>query len=121
MYNKFKYLITIRKHRVKEYVNRHDLDDAYDSIMLKNSELKTIVFSYEIDPTYKQLHMHLVVHSNYKIYYKDNSKFNGFRIHWSPIGDERGAIKYIFKEAYNMYEQEHILIRNYYNHHYGFV
>ncbi len=121
MINKFKYLLTIRKHRVKEYVTEFDLDDVYSSVLTRNPRLITKVYSYEIDPTYRQLHMHLIVHSPYKITYKNNCKFNNFRIHWSPIGDQIGASKYITKKAYNEYEQEHILIMNYYNNHYGFT
>lgn len=121
MLYKYKYLLTIRKHQVKDFVDKNDLDDVVETLRTAVPSLHIGHHTYEIDNKYKQLHYHAIVSNRFRIRYKDNSKFNSFRIHWSPIGDEKGAIKYITKDAYNEYKQEYIHLFNYFNHHYGFV
>lgn len=117
----YKYLITIRKHQVKDYVDKSLIDEIKMYIKLKHDSLKIIKECYEVDKKYKQLHYHAVVEINHKVWFKDNSKYKDFRIHWSPVGSMCGAIKYVLKEASNEYEQEQILIKNYYCHNYGFI
>ncbi len=117
----YKYLLTIRKHQVLDQISELDIDEVIDYLKAKLKSINIVHQCYEIDKTYNQLHYHAVVTLVHKVWYKDNSKYKGFRIHWSPIGNLCGAIQYVLKEASNKYEQEQILIKNYYCNHYGFI
>ncbi len=118
---KYKYLLTIRKYQVLDQVSELDINEILDHLKNKHVSLHIVKQCYELDETYNQLHYHAVIEIATKIWYKDNSKHNDFRIHWSPIGSLCGAIKYVLKDASNQYEQEQILIKNYYCNHYGFI
>ncbi len=115
-YERYKYLVTIRKHQVKDYVDQTMIDIVILHLKLKHDTLRVLDHCYEIDKTYHQLHFHGIVELCHKISYKNNSKFNCFRIHWSPIGDLCGAIRYVHKDAYNEPSQEQILTLNKYCH-----
>ncbi len=117
----YKYLLTIRKHQVKDYVDESMINSVMDYLKLKHDSLHVVKECYEVDKKYEQLHYHAVVEISHRVWYKDNSKFKTFRIHWSPIGNLCGAISYILKDASNKYEQEQILIKNYYCNNYGFI
>ncbi len=114
-------MITIRKHQVLDYVTQHDLDKVIGCLKWKHDSLRIMKHTYEIEDKYKQLHLHAVVYINRLLRYIDNNKFLDFKIHWSPVTSLSGAIKYITKDSKNRYEQEQILITNYYNHNYGFI
>ncbi len=117
----YKYLLTIRKHQVLDQVSELDIDEVVDYLKLRLKSLNIVTHSYEIDSRYNQLHYHAVVEVKHRVWYKDNSKYKGFRIHWVPIGNLCGAKEYVLKEASNKYEQEQILIKNYYCNNYGFI
>ncbi len=119
---KYEYMITIRKHRVKDFIQRADLDDVVLTILSKLVHLDIIHSAYETSvKRYRQLHYHGIVLSPYRVYYKDNCKYNGYQIHWSPIRSMKRSIRYIYKQAYNTYSQEQVFIENYYNNNYGFI
>lgn len=116
-----KYLITVRKHQVKDYVDKSMLDEAMGYLKFKHNTLHIVDQCYEIDSKYKQLHYHAVVEIKHRIVYKDNSRYKLYRIHWVPVRDLEGALRYIKKQAYNKYKQEEILMINYYNNNYAFI
>ncbi len=115
------YLLTIRKHQVKDYVDKSMLDQIVGSLKLKHDTLHVLNHCYETFCKYEQLHFHGIVNISHNIYYKDNNSVDGYQIRWAPIYNMKGALKYIIKEAYNKYEQEYIHVINYYRYHYGFV
>ncbi len=80
----FKYLISIHRHQVKDYVNKKDIDTIVSTLTDKLPILKIKFHTYEISPKYKQLHYHALVESSLRVRYKDNSQIDGFRIYWSP-------------------------------------
>lgn len=113
--NLYRYFITIRKHRVKEYVTKRELDMVryFLSCHINGAILDTV---YEVDPVYHQLHMHLWVLSAVRIRYKDLSKVMGFRIYYRQIkGDINPLLRYMRKE-----DQNEVFIKNYYMNNYGF-
>jgi len=114
------YFLTIRKHQVKDYVSDNDLSNIIE--LLKSRlpcEVSDLV--YEIDNKYNQLHSHLIVRSQKSIFYKKNSSINGFRLYWLLIDHNKKAVmSYIHKDSYNKYEQEQIILTNFYRHNYGF-
>ncbi len=120
----YRYMITIRKHQVKDYVSKEDLDIVYNKLNTKllNDNIKQIYKKvvYEIDPHYNQLHSHCLLYISQRPLFKRYSSFIGFRVFWRPIYDLKGAIGYLEKDAYNEFAQELILIENFYNSNYGF-
>ncbi len=116
IYSQYRYLVTIRKHQVKDYVDQQMLDFVILQYKLKHDTLRVYDHCYEIDSVYHQLHFHGIFGLCHPIRYKDNCSFNGFIIHWSPIGDLFGAIRYIQKQAYNVASQEQLLTLNKYCH-----
>ncbi len=112
----YKYIITIRKHQVKDYVVESDIDAVVSYLKLKHDSLKVLNHAYEIGHKYNQLHFHAMISLCHAIRYSDNSKHNGFFIHWKRIYNECNAVKYILKDSPNRYEQEQILTINKYCH-----
>ncbi len=117
---KFMYLLTIAKHQVKDYVSVKDLQDVHWALKCRLTDLYVPLLSYEVSPTYRQLHMHGIAITKRAVFYKENCSLLGYRIQWSRIYDLKRAIQYVFKDAHNRYEQEQIIQQNYYRHHYGF-
>ncbi len=116
------YFLTIRKHNVKDYVSERNIKDITSELKNKLT-LEICDLVYEIDDRYNQLHSHVIVKSNRSIYYKDNTSTKGFRIYWKPIPtrrDRERIVSYMHKDSCNKYEQEQIIITNYYRHNYGF-
>lgn len=115
------YFITIRKHQVKDFVDVQDLMNILNYIMHKVPSLRLGANSFEIDKVYNQLHFHAIVTTSHYFNFKGLTSHNGFRIYWKPVYSKKLLHHYIQKDAFNKYEQEQIIISNYYNHNYGFV
>lgn len=113
------YFLTIHKHQVKDYVSVQDIEDLLKSLRFLLT-FKVIKITYEISRTYNQLHAHLLVQTNKVIYYKKYSSIDNFRLYWLPAVDGEKIFKYMTKDSSNKYEQQQIIITNYYRHHYGF-
>lgn len=113
------YFLTIRKHQVKDYVSEADLSDI---IICLERRLPIIVsdVTYEIDHKYLQLHCHVLLKIDRNVYYKQHSSINGFRVYWRPVYDSKPTYNYMHKDSCNKYEQEHIILANYYRNNYGF-
>ncbi len=114
------YLLTIAKHQVKDYVSQNDLLRVHTALKCRLADLYVPLVAYEISPKYRQLHMHGIALTKRAVFFKENCSILGFRIQWRKIYDLEKAIQYVYKDAYNSYIQEQILIMNYYSHHYGF-
>ncbi len=106
-----KYLITICKAQKKHYVEEAELRSIKTFLESKKVYFKDYVF--ECHGLYRQLHCHAIV----KFYGRWSLFTNhaGFRIYWSKILNEPGAISYLKKFASNRYRQEQILTENQYN------
>lgn len=116
-----KYMLTVAKHQVKDYVTKSELDNVIHCLKLKLPFLVTSTIKcYELSPKYHQLHMHIYVASPRPIFYKNNNSVNGFRLQWSKCTNYSGMIEYIRKDAINKYVQDQILIQNYFYNNYGF-
>ncbi len=114
------YLLTIHKHQVKDYVTTSDLDSIVSELKAK-LHMNIIDYSYEIGSSHRELHSHLIVNVKGRFRYKDYTKINGFQAYWDKAYEIDRLRSYIHKDSSNVYEQEEIIIRNYYNHHYGFI
>jgi len=114
------YFLTIRKHQVLDYVSVEDLLDILQCLK-KDLQFIVISFSYETDPKYDQLHAHLIIKTKRSVYYKKHSSINGFRLYFVPIYNSNKTLSYMNKDSTNKYEQEQIIITNYYRHHYAFI
>lgn len=115
---KYCYAITISKHQKKDYVDKSELNDVLTILKQRNTTLNIHSYVYENSGKYKQLHFHGTGQATVPIYYKKNCSINGFRIEWKLMKsatDRARWSKYISKEAYNRYAQEHILEENYYH------
>ncbi len=114
------YFLTIRKHQVKDYVSEEDLVSILNTLERRLPLIVTDVV-YEIDPKYLQLHSHIILKTPYSVYYKQHSSINGFRVYWRKVEDLKPTYSYMHKDSCNKYEQEQIIISNYYRHNYGFA
>lgn len=113
------YFLTIAKHQVKDYVSEFNIACVIHELKRRLS-FKVIDIVYEIDRKYDQLHCHVLIRSHRFINYKNNTSIIGFRVYWLPVKGDKGVISYMHKDSCNKYEQEQILLTNYYRHHYGF-
>lgn len=111
------YFITIRKHRVKDFVDVQEIMNILEKLYTVIPSLRLGINIFEIDKKYNQLHYHAIVKMENKYFnYKTASSFNGFRIYWSPIYSHCGLKKYIQKDVHNKYQQEEIINNNFYLH-----
>ncbi len=114
------YFLTIRKHQVKDYVCVEDLLDVLKCLG-DLVQIKVLEITYEIDPKYQQLHSHIIIQTKRFISYRKLTSIHGFRIYWKFIKDKLTTLCYMHKDSCNEYEQQQVIISNYYRHHYGFV
>ncbi len=117
------YMVTIRKHQVKDFVTVCELatildDLVYNKLGRENCHCDNVV--YEVEKTYKQLHLHCILHSEFNFRFGRYTKKAGFRLHFRRVYDFDGAVGYLRKQVRNKYEQEQLINENYYNHNYGF-
>ncbi len=114
------YFLTIRKHNVKDYVSERNISDILVELQRRLS-LKIIDVVYEVENKYAQLHCHVIVKTVSSVYYKKHSSINGFRVYWRPVVNRAKVLSYMHKDSCNKYEQEQIIVENYYRHNYGFI
>ncbi len=91
------YMVTIRKSQVLDHVTMDMLDRIFNTIVspLVHS---IICFDYELDPKYKQLHLHALCQLNYS---KRPNHFDGFFIHYEKVKSSIStAIDYIHKNEF---------------------
>ncbi len=114
------YFLTIRRHNVKLYVSEQDILNVLCELDRRmNIKFKYIV--YEIDNKYNQLHSHMLARTDKPVLFKNNSSINGFRVYWLHVYDGQPLVCYLHKDSCDKYQQEEILITNYYRQHYGFL
>ncbi len=122
---KYRYMLTIAKHRVKDFVPKGDLDCVYHQLWWSIPSLRRHELSYEISSLYKQLHMHAIVSTRKPVHYKKHCSNLGFRTQWFPIHHMKDSMKkassYVNKGIESQPDLEEILLENYCNHHYLFT
>ncbi len=117
------YMITIRKHQVKDFVSVSELRDTLDYLIIEQLGWSTCCISnvvYEIDPIYSQLHLHCIMHAKRNFKYSRYTRAGPFRIHFRRVYDLGGMERYLTKQIPDKYRQEQLIIENHYNYHYGF-
>ncbi len=114
------YFLTIAKHQVKDYVSECQITDVIKELQGKLF-FRIIDVVYEIDTKYQQLHSHVLIRSRRFINYKNYTSIQGFRVYWKAVINRDPVQGYMHKDSCNKYEQEQILITNYYRHNYGFI
>ncbi len=117
------YLVTIRKHQVKDYVERHDLLQVMNHIT-EQLELVVMDTGYHIGGTYRQLHVHARVYMKYGFHPFIRS-YCGYGIHYQSIENttetKDAVCKYIHSEDLDsLFKKEQLLAENYYSHNYAF-
>ncbi len=114
------YMITIRKHQVKDYVDLHDIHQVM--VYLHDHGIDIDEGMSECHGKYKQLHYHGVVKLYKRFYFKPYTKFSGFRIHFKAFSPNAlfQIQKYIYKHNPNEEYRRQTLETNYYRNHYGF-
>lgn len=116
------YLVTIAP-RVEKYHTKESLDAEWVKIRkkIRGAEWSDVV-SYEIDKR-NRLHMHTMMCRKKAVQnpFQYATKEHSIHITLIDDGGYETVRNYILKNAYNEYEQEQILIMNYYQHNYGFI
>lgn len=116
------YIVTIAP-RLEKYHSPESLDMEWAKIRrkLRGADWSDQV-AYEIDSR-ERLHLHTIMKREKQVLNPFRYATKEHSIHMSPFPGEDydTVLAYIKKHAYNRYEQEQILIQNYYNHHYGFL
>ncbi len=116
---RYTYMVTIHRSQVLEYVSPDELIDALNIVVSKTcGSVSDVVF--EVGQRYRQLHMHLILKTNFRIKFKKYSQVGLFKIYWKPVYDIEGVREYLHKDAHNGYMQDQILDTNYYQNNYGF-
>ncbi len=116
------YMVTIRKHRVKDFVSVFDLNQILEWLreQLRQLMIVTTTIVYEVDPVHLQLHMHCIIYGSKNFRYSRYTKYNGFRIHFVEVYNLLGIESYLRKQVTDEYRQDQLIDENYFNHHYGF-
>ncbi len=117
------WLVTLRKHRVKEYVDYDILEGIVKS--LDKHFFNIVDYCLERHGRYKQLHAHMIVRTNDKFTYKAHvNDVHGYILHFKAINDNLlNASRYIHKHCNNHCDEmlQQIQLTNYYAYHYGFI
>ncbi len=116
------YLVTIRKHQVKDYVSLDDLQQILAA--LHYNDIDFFTGCAEAHGKYKQLHYHGLVRVSRGFHYYKYTKILDFRIHWKKLKQNEymlgDADYYIFKHNPTEEYVNQTLMCNYYRYHYGF-
>ncbi len=112
------YLITIRHHRVNQYITQYEIDNilSYLEINICSLSIKAEDVSYETSGKYGQLHAHAICKVSNCFSYRGWTDHNGFRIHWKRLHrpyykSVESARKYLKKDQVNQ-TQSDILYEN---------
>ncbi len=108
------YMITIRKHQVKDYVNKYMLDEVAEYLEQGIKSFYIIQQVYENSGMYKQLHYHAIAKVSKNFRYKPFVEYNGFQIQWTRVYDYFKACAYLLKDL-RYKSQDDILLDNYYS------
>ncbi len=119
----FTYMVTIRKYKVLDFVSKGELTDLLTSLINRTRFPPCCVSNvvFEIEPTYKQLHLHCILATDTNFKYSRYTKAPGFRIHFRRVYDFAGCVDYLNKQVNNPWVQEQLISENYFNHNYGFA
>ncbi len=113
------YLLTIRKHQVKDFVTVNELKSALANLVSHIPMYVTNIV-FEVEHTYMQLHLHCIITMDHYFNYTRYTKYHGFRLHFKKCYDLGGLKGYLLKQVSNKYIQEQLIVENYYSHYYGF-
>ncbi len=108
------YMITIRKHQVKDYVNKYMLDEVALYLEQGIQSFYIIQQVYENSGLHKQLHYHAIAKVNKNFRYKPFVEYNGFQIHWTRVYDYYKACAYLLKDL-RCKTQDDILTDNFFS------
>ncbi len=120
------YIVTIRKHQVKDYVSYKELSIVMDRFRQVYPRSYIVSTGVEAHGLYRQLHAHLIVGFTQFVSYKKFNSYFGFYIHFKPITiesdeDMQRCLYYIHKYDWDCDMKRDIIeAENYYNYHYGF-
>ncbi len=115
------YMVTIRKHCVKEYVPWEELDGFVQILAMHLFKIRD--YCFESHGMYKQLHCHMLIEVDSRVFrYKRHTKFFsklGYFMHFQVWNNPLTAKKYIHKHCkYHSIEQlDQIYHCNYYKYH----
>lgn len=114
------YIITICKHRTKDYVKYEELLEV-QTALVQELGIPVIHGRVERHGKYKQLHLHFLSSIPKHIRYGKYTQYKDFRIHFQWIANKLAAYKYIDKH-YSPYNNttHDTLMANYFAYHYGF-
>ncbi len=107
-------MITIRKHQVKDYINKEMLDEVIEQLEQCIASFYIIQGVYENSGKYKQLHYHAIAKVIKGFRYSRFTEYQGFRIMWTKVYDYYKACAYLLKDLRHR-SQDDILIDNYYS------
>lgn len=116
------YLVTLAKHRVKEYVDYYYLESIIKS--LDKQCFNIIDYCLERHGTYKQLHAHFIVQVNKHFRYKSHvNMVSGFIMQFEPILTPLNRPRQYIHKHCQGHSEEYIIdthLSNYFNNHYAF-
>ncbi len=118
------YMVTVRRHQVKDFVTVCDLLNVLDHLIIHDlgwASCSATNIVFEIDDTYHQLHLHCIFTSDRQFQYYKYTNPGAYRIHFRKVYDVIGARAYLEKQVKNEYIQDQLVHINHYNHKYGFV
>ncbi len=113
------YLLTIRLPQKLSYVSTESLLRCKDYL---NKHLFDVLdYQTECHGKYKQLHMHCIIRTSPRFYYKPHLKQGKFRLDFKQIKDSLSRVSsYIHKHNPNEEYEIQTYYTNYYRYHYGF-
>ncbi len=93
-------MVTIRAHQVKRHIEEIDIERVL-LILLQEHGVHVDRYAYELDPKYKQLHLHGLCNTGFGFQYRGITSISGFRVYWKKIlpGSEKTCMGYICKNA----------------------
>lgn len=116
------WLVTLRKHNVKDYVDYEYLNAIVQVLDKHFFDIKD--YCLERHGKYKQLHAHMIVKTSTKFQYRQHvNAVNGFIMHFKPIDSNLlNASRYIHKHCNGHCDEmlEQTKYTNYYAYHHGF-
>ncbi len=97
------YMITIHAHSKTRVVTQDELNSALHMLHLELPLMKEVNLAYELRSN-DQLHLHTIVRTPARIYFKPYTSYDGLQIHWYQIKDQIDLHKkqcYIAKDQYS--------------------
>jgi len=116
------FLVTLRKHQVKDYVDYQYLNAIVK--VLDKHFFNIVDYCLEFHGRYKQLHAHMIVRVSKNFYYGQHVRdVKGFIMHFKAIDNDLLKVsRYLHKHCCGHSDEmlEQIKYTNYYRYHYGF-